>query len=137
MWPTRKWSQWYSGDMTCFIFLLNVIINYVSDKDKLLFLLEEMKGTKECLTTFWNLHITMKTSMYIFGTINIRVIFLIFAIYDWLESLSPYIWCIDVDWLFVRLHLLSNTALVPVVHSALSHWLYFKHWLTKWYELSL
>lgn len=27
-----------------FIFLLNVVINYVSDKDKLLFLLEEMKG---------------------------------------------------------------------------------------------
>ena len=28
-----------------FIFLPNVVINYVGNKDKLLFLLEEMKGT--------------------------------------------------------------------------------------------
>lgn len=33
------------GRCNMFIFLPNAVINYVSDKDKPLFLLEEMKGT--------------------------------------------------------------------------------------------
>ena len=92
------------------IFLPNVVMNCISDKEKLVFLLEKIKGICKCLL-FSGFFISQWRCPEIAGTVSIRVIFLLHTCYLWLTNIPITInfmyWC----WfLYVILSLLPNTA---------------------------
>lgn len=57
-----------------------------------------------------SLYYNEDTHMYVVQIALESIFFSILAICDWRESQSPYTWCTDVDWLFVRLYLHPNIA---------------------------